>query len=137
MPLSKIRVNEEEESIRLDMQKLPDKIRAQAFSETGTKIRDPDTYAVLNYSLVTGLHHFYLGKYVRGIFEITAFLTSLYMIFRGGAEVDGHTLMFLGIAIVGILIVVELIELFRAQIVVQNFNNQVSRKILNKYIDSL
>jgi len=137
VPLSKLKVNNEEESIRLEMQELPDEIRGQAYSEIGTKLRDPDTYAVLNFSLVTGLHHFYLGKFIRGILEFTAFLIGLYMILRGGTEVNGYVLMFLGIAIVGILVVVELMELFRAQVVVQDFNNRVSRKILDKYHASL
>lgn len=135
MTLSKLKVDAEEESIRLAIRQLPDEIRAQVFTEVGTRLRDPDTYAVLNWALVTGLHHFYLGKYVRGISELTAFLLGIYMIFRGGTEVDGHVLMFVGIAIVAVLIVVELMELFRAQIVVQDFNNRVSREILDKYQD--
>lgn len=136
MLLSKLKVNHEQESIRIEMQKLPDEIRARAFSEIGDKLRDPDTYAVLNYALVTGLHHFYLGKFVRGTLELAAFLTGLYMIFRGGTEVNGYLLMYLGIVIVGILVVVELVELFRSQIVVQDFNNRVSRKVLDKYLGS-
>lgn len=133
MPLNKLKVNAEEESIRLAIRELPDEIRAQVFAEVGTGLRDPDTYALLNWTLMAGLHHLYLGKYFRFISELGGFLLGLYMIFRGGTEVDGHVLMFLGIAIIAVLVVVEWVELFRAQIVVQDFNNRASRDILRKY----
>ena len=133
MPLNQLKVDQEEEAIRLAIRDLPDEIRARVFSEIGSKIRDPDTYAVLNYTLMAGLHHFYLGQYLRAISEAICFLIGVYLIYYGGTTVDGHMLMYLGIVIVAVLLVIELVGLFRAQIIVQNFNNRESRRILNKY----
>lgn len=128
--LDKTTVNQEEEAIRLAIREFPDETRARIYADITASLRDPDTYAVLNYSLVAGLHHFYLGKYLRGVLEFAGFLLGVYLIYRGGVEAGGHMIMYFGIALVAVLIVVELMELFRAQIVVQDYNNRISRQVL-------
>jgi len=131
--LNKKQVDAEEEAIRQEIRALPDNMRVKVFSEANEKIRDPDTYAALNYGLIAGLHHFYLGKYWRAFLEAILFLIGVYLIYYGGTTKNGHFLMYFGIAITVALVVLELVALFRAQIIVQDFNNQKTRAILKKY----
>lgn len=134
--LNKKQVDAEEEAIRHEIRALPDDTRAKVFSEVNEKIRDPDTYATLNYGLIAGFHHFYLGKYWRAVLEAILFLTGVYLIYYGGTIKNGHFLMFFGIAVTVALVVLELVALFRAQIIVQDFNNQKTRGILKNYSNS-
>ena len=43
------------------------------------RIKDPDTYATLNYFLAGGLHHFYLGNYIFGGINFVLTLTGIIM----------------------------------------------------------
>ena len=60
--LDKNAVDNEEEALRSEINHLPDELRAQFYNEVKNKIKDPDTYAALNWFFICGLHHFYLGK---------------------------------------------------------------------------
>lgn len=53
-------VEAEEERLRARARALPDRERAAFHREATRALRDPDTYGVLNWFLVVGLHHFYL-----------------------------------------------------------------------------
>ena len=64
---SKEAVQEEEERLRKLVRELPDDKRLQFFQQVETDLKDPDTYATLNFLFIAGLHHFYLGKWFRGL----------------------------------------------------------------------
>ncbi|MEE4245151.1 MAG: hypothetical protein V2I33_07055 [Kangiellaceae bacterium] len=124
--LNKETVDNAEESIRQAIAQLPDERRAKIFSESKKQIKDPDTYAALNYGLMAGLHHMYLGKYVRALAEIVIFILGVYLL----VNEQGFAI---GLAIVITITAIELYELFRAQIIVQDHNNQVLKAALEKH----
>ena len=68
--LDQHRVNAEEETLRQRVRDLPDAARARFYSEAGERLRDPDTYAVLNFSLICGIHQLYLRRYALWLFEL-------------------------------------------------------------------
>lgn len=110
-----------EERIRKWVRELPDDKRLQFFKQAEQELKDPDTYAVLNYLFIAGLHHFYLGKWLRGSINLSIFIT-------------GAVLLFTQFTAAGLLLligatVIELKDLFYSQLVVQDYNNGVMEKI--------
>jgi TM2 domain-containing membrane protein YozV len=118
---SKETIQVDEERIRKWVRELPDDKRLQFFQQTEQALKDPDTYAVLNYLFIAGLHHFYLGKWLRGCINLSVFIT-------------GAVLLFMHFTAAGLLLltgitVIELKDLFYSQLVVQDYNNEAMEKI--------
>ena len=114
-------LRDEEESLRQVIRQLSPQQRKEYYRLEGKLIRDPDTYAVLNYLFFGGFHHFYLGKIWRGILNILITLSALVALI---------VMPPVGIAILVIITIVELFQLFRAQEIVHAHNNQVMRELL-------
>ena len=117
-------VNKEEEAIRINIQNLSNEDRKILYSEVKTKIKDPDTYATLNWFFITGIHHFYLGKWIKGILDLVIFIIGIILIILGYSE--------MGIFLIIFISIVELYALFRSQIIIQDWNNQVHQKALQR-----
>ena len=114
-------IQEDEERIRQLVRALPDEKRLRFFKQAEQELKDPDTYAALNYLFVAGLHHFYLGKSVRGTINLGIFIAGAVMLFTGLASA--------GLLLIIAITVVELRDLFNSQSVVQDYNNEVMEKI--------
>lgn len=114
-------IQEEEERIRKLVRELPDEKRLLFFYQAEKNLKDPDTYATLNFLFVAGLHHFYLGQWGRGSINLFIFLAGVVFLFAGQVVI--------GIGLLIAISVVELKALFAAQIVVQDYNNAVMERI--------
>lgn len=115
-------VEQQEELIRQRVRELSDADRKAYFSRVKKELKDPDTYAVLNWFFLAGLHHMYLGEYVRGATNLVLMVVAVLLMFTA--------LLPLGILIVVVILVLELMALFRAQTVVANHNNQIAEAAL-------
>ncbi len=120
-------LQEDEERLRKLVRELPDEQRLLFFKQTERKLRDPDTYATLNYLFIAGLHHFYLGKWIRGLINLSIFLF-------------GVMLLFTALAVVGVLLliaitVVEFKALFKSQAIIQEYNNDVMQAVYHEIIN--
>jgi TM2 domain-containing membrane protein YozV len=122
--LTSEQVLEAEERLRKCVRALPDDKRLVFFKEAEQRLKDPDTYATLNYLFIAGLHHFYLGKWVRGLFNIIVFLAGVVMLFT--------PLTIIGILFIAAITVVELYALFKSQVIVQAHNNRIMEQIYRK-----
>jgi TM2 domain-containing membrane protein YozV len=91
------------------------------FKESDKKLKDPDTYAALNYIFIAGLHHFYLGKWQRGLLNIVVFWTGIICLFNGYTSI--------GVIIITAITILELYELFQSEIIVKEHNNSVMEQI--------
>lgn len=118
-------VDAEEETLRQAIRELSDDQRREFYSRAGKGVKDPDTYAVLNWFFVTGLHHFYLGRWQRGLIDIGALIIAI------GCFLVG--LIWFGVILLVVVYSWELWELFRSQIIVQDWNNRLYRKLLLQY----
>lgn len=117
---------EEEERIRKLVRELPDEKRLLFFQQAEKNLKDPDTYATLNFLFVAGLHHFYLGQWVRGSINLFIFLAGVVFLFSGQVAI--------GIVLLIAISMVELRALFAAQTVVQDYNNAVMERIYRAVI---
>jgi len=118
-------VDEEEEAIRIWIQTLSDNNRVLFYKKVKTKIKDPDTYAALNWFFICGIHHFYLQKWLMGFIDLSIFTLGIALLILGYTEI-GTLLMI-------ILSSIELWALFRSQIIIQDWNNKVYKTILNEF----
>ncbi len=122
--LRKDEVEAEEESLRRVIRGLSDDQRSEFYRHAGKAVKDPDTYAALNWLFIVGLHHFYLGRWGRGMVDIVALLVAI------GCFVSGY--VWTG---AGLLLVVwscEVWALFRSQTIVQDWNNRLYRSLLHR-----
>lgn len=115
-------VDEQTEQIRRQVRELSDEKRKLYYQLLDKRLKDPDTYATLNYIFIAGLHHFYIGKWQLGLLNISAFGGGVALIVVGLVE--------LGIAAIVGIAIFELYELFRSQIIIQAHNNHISMATL-------
>ncbi|MBY0475893.1 MAG: TM2 domain-containing protein [Nitrosomonas sp.] len=119
-------IQDEEERIRRLVRELPDNKRLQFFQQVEKDLKDPDTYATLNFLFIAGLHHFYLGKWFRGLVNFSIFLLGVILLFTPA--------VIIGVFLLLAITIIELMALFNAQIVVQEYNNGVMEKIYREFI---
>jgi TM2 domain-containing membrane protein YozV len=117
-------VDAQEEAIRLRVRELSDTKRKEYFHRFKKEVKDPDTYAGLNWLFVAGLHHFYLGRIGMGLLDLGVFASGVALLFT--------PLFILGIILIMGITIVELWALFRAQVIAQDFNNQLALRILRE-----
>ena len=118
---SKEEVEAKEETIRKLVRELSDNNRLMFFKKSEKKLKDPDTYAALNYIFIAGLHHFYLGKWARGLLNIVVFWSGVILLFTDYTSI--------GVIIVIAISLLEFYELFKSQTIVQEHNNGVMEQI--------
>ncbi|MDX1391363.1 MAG: TM2 domain-containing protein, partial [Rheinheimera sp.] len=99
--------------------------RQAFYQQLSRELRDPDTYATLNWCFLAGLHHFYLRQWARGAVNLAVFIAGVILLFSVAS--------WLGLVLIVAISVVELWALFRAQIIIQNWNNQIMRRLLAHY----
>ena len=103
---------------------LPEQQRRRYHQLCHQRLKDPDTYAVLNWFFIAGLHHFYLGKIRRGAVNLA--IMAL-----------GVTLMTLGELVFGALaltavFLIELPALLRSQTIVAAHNVRIAEVALEE-----
>ncbi len=121
-----IELNEEEDKLRSMVTALPPEKRKHYYILEDRQIKDPDTYAVLNYFFLGGLHHLYLKRYIIGTLYLITTLFGLYRLLTGFA--DGWLILLL-------IFIIELPQLFRSQLIVMKYNNDVMKRILEQISD--
>ena len=123
MFLSKQALVEEEEVIRLKVRQLSDEQKKHYHRLALKSIKDPDTYAVLNWCFIAGFHHFYLRKFVRGAVNSSLFILGLLLLFSVEPP-------WIGLGIYGLIFLLELPQLLNAQNIIHQYNNQVMQACL-------
>lgn len=110
----------EADDLRSRITALPDERRVEFYRREQALIKDPDTYAVLNYFLF-GLHHFYLGRWLWGTFNLLLFAVGVITFAAGG------------FLLIILLLLLELPQLFFSQRIVFSHNNRVTRRLLEEF----
>ena len=128
MLLKQNEIDAREEELRLKVRELPDEKRKAFYERAEDKLKDPDTFAVLNYLFIAGLHHFYLRRWVRGLINLAVFGGGIYLMYLGQWKN--------GFIVIGIITVLEFYALFRSQVIVKHYNNRISEDILDSIENS-
>ncbi len=117
-------LEEREEALRDRVRGLPEEGRRVYFRRLQQQVRDPDTYAVLNYLAPTGLHHFYLGRWGRGALNLGVFTLGFVLLLAGLPAAGGLVIL--------AVLAVELPQLFRSQTIVAEHNLALQERLLQE-----
>ena len=123
--MDEVTLRQEEERLRAQISKLTAEQKKQYYALEVNQVKDPDTYAALNWAFVAGLHHFYLGKIRRGLFNLIFMLVGGLLFFSKVLPIAG------GVMILFIFLL-ELPQLFNSQKIIHQYNNDVMKRLLNQ-----
>lgn len=115
-------LEKQEELLRSQVNSLPEHQKKEFYERQSKSLKDPDTYATLNWFFLGGFHHCYLGKYALFALELILLVVSIV------GFVLGHPSAFL---ILALLIIYELPQLFFSQKIARQHNYQLSCEIFN------
>ena len=118
-------LRQQEEQLRLQIAALNPEQKKQYYALEVAQVKDPDTYATLNWAFLSGLHHFYLGKWQRGLF-------NLVMMLSGGLLYFSALFPLLGGVMILLVLIIELPQLFKSQQIVHRYNNQLMQRLLSE-----
>ena len=114
-------LSDREEHLREQIRQFSDEQRKHYYRLERQQLKDPDTYAVLNYSFIAGLHHFYLGRSNRGLINIALMVVGLLLL---------PLFAPLGVILLVTVFIVELPQLFKSQRIVYAHNLDLMDDIL-------
>lgn len=119
-------LQQEESQLREQVSCLSVAQKRQYYSQELHHIKDPDTYAALNWAFLAGLHHFYMGKWQRGLFNLLLMLIGI------AFYVSGDFSMF-GLMLLSVIVILELPQLFNSQNIIYHHNNRLMRRLLQQF----
>jgi hypothetical protein len=121
-------LEEKEELLRKQVAELSSEERKIFYQKQSEQLKDPDTYATLNYLFLGGFHHLYLEKYLWFFGELLALILSLFLIFSGEN---------FGFCILIAIAIIELPQLFFSQKIARAHNYKLSCALLEKIKNKL
>ncbi len=113
----------DENKLREQISRLTIEQKRQYYSLEVENLKDPDTYSILHWFFITGLHHFYLGNWQRGIINVV--LLSL-----GCLLIINDPFAFVGAGLIALTFVIELPQLFNRKNIIHAYNNRLMRELL-------
>lgn len=122
----KIQLRIEENQLREQIAALSVEQKRQYYAQELKYIKDPDTYAALNWAFVAGLHHFYIGKWQRG-------LINLALIFSGALLYIYGAFTLFGAGLIAFVFIIELPQLFNSEKIIYHYNNQLMKNLLKQF----
>ncbi len=120
-PLEQLEKNEEQ--LRKQVNSLPEEKKKEFYRLQSKTLKDPDTYATLNWFCIGGLHHCYLGKYTLFMIELILLTISI-----SGLYLGYPTSLYLLL----LLLIYELPHLFFSQKIARQHNYDLSCKIFDE-----
>lgn len=114
-------VQADEEQIRRQLRSLTAEQRLAFYKVYTPHLKDPDTYASLNWLFIAGAHHFYLGKWLLGCLDFGIMALGIFMLF---------VLPTVGLSLIVLVTVIEVPALFRSQTIVAHYNNRLALRTL-------
>jgi hypothetical protein len=115
-------LEEKEDLLRQEVNKLSDDKKKAYYKALSHSLKDPDTYASINYFFIGGFHHFYLGKYKIFAIEFTLLVMSI----LGFIFVHQYA-----IYLILLIAVYELPQLFFSQKIARQYNYDLSLQLYN------
>ena len=120
-PIEQLEKNED--LLRSQVNSLPDDQKKEFYKRQSRRLKDPDTYATLNWFFLGGFHHCYLGKYSLFALELTLLTVSIVGLILGHSS---------ALLILALLVIYELPQLFFSQKIARQHNYKLSCEIFNE-----
>ncbi|GAB2658456.1 hypothetical protein [Vibrio panuliri] len=110
-------LEQKEEELRKRVNALPEAQKKAFYARQTKELKDPDTYASLNWFFLGGIHHCYLGKYSLFAIEFVLLIVSVIGLIMGNMY---------ALIIIGLLVIYELPQLFYSQRIARQHNYNLS-----------
>lgn len=120
-PIEQLEKNED--LLRSQVNSLPDDQKKEFYKRQSKRLKDPDTYATLNWFFLGGFHHCYLGKYSLFALELSLLTVSIVGLILGHSS---------ALLILALLVIYELPQLFFSQKIARQHNYKLSCEIFNE-----
>jgi hypothetical protein len=118
-------LNLEENEIREQIRALPDDARRRYLMLESRALKSARRYRWLNLLFFTGLNHFYLQRWLRGLLALLTFAGSMTLLLSDGLALYG------GLVLVT-LVIVEIPQMLNARHLVHSCNNRIMQRCLNR-----
>jgi len=118
-------LNLEENELREQIRALPGPVRRRYLELESRSLKRTDRYRLLNLLFFTGVHHFYLRRWIRGLLNLLAFLAGISL-------VANDDLALYGVLLLVALLIVEIPQMLNARHLVHNCNNRIMQKCLTR-----
>lgn len=118
-------LNLEENELREQIRALPEETRRRYLALESRALKSTRRYRWLNLLFFTGLNHFYLQRWLRGLFNLLAFVGSIALLLTDEMAVYGGLLLFT-------LLIVEIPQMLNAGHLVHSCNNRIMQRCLNR-----
>ena len=118
-------LRQEEEQLREQITQLNSEQKKSYYALEVAQVKDPDTYAALNWAFLAGLHHFYLGKWQRGLLNLVLMLIGVLFYLSQLPPL-------LGAGVILLVFIIELPQLFNSQQIIHQYNNDVMKRLLKQ-----
>ena len=118
-------LRQEEEQLREQITQLNSEQKKSYYALEVAQVKDPDTYAALNWAFLAGLHHFYLGKWQRGLLNLVLMLVGVLFYLSQLPPL-------LGAGVILLVFIIELPQLFNSQQIIHQYNNDVMKRLLKQ-----
>lgn len=116
-------LNLEEHELREQIRSLPDNQRQYYMTLESAGLKSPDRYLLLNRLFPLGLHHFYLGRWGRGV--VNGGLTAI-----GLTLLLGTDQLVYGLMLLAAMVFIEIPQLLNARHLVHSRNNRIMARCL-------
>lgn len=118
-------LNLEENELREQIRALPDDVRKCYLELESRSLKSTSRYQWLNLLFFTGLNHFYLHRWLRGLLAVAAFAGGLALVLTDGLALYG------GLILVTLLIA-EIPQMLNARHLVHSYNNRIMQRCLDR-----
>ena len=120
--LDKEQLRLEEDRLREQVAALSVEQKKQYYAQELQHIKDPDT----NWAFIAGFHHFYIGKWQRGLTNLALMLLGVLLYISG-------IFTLVGIALILFVFIIELPQLFNSENIICSYNNQLMKRLLKQF----
>lgn len=118
-------LNLEESELREQIRALPDDARRRYLAMESRALKSARQYRWLNLLFFVGLNHFYLQRWLRGLFNMLVFITSVGLLLTGELALYGSLLL-------ATLLIIEIPQMLNARHLVHSSNNRIMQRCLNR-----
>jgi len=126
LELNKEELHREENQLREQVASLSVNQKRQYYAQELQQIKDPDTYTALSWIFFSGLHHFYLGKWQRGLINLAFVCAGLFFYLSGIYTVFGT-------ALITLIFIIELPQIFKDKNIIHRYNNKLMKELLQQF----
>lgn len=118
-------LNLEENELREQIRALPEETRRRYLVLESRALKDARTYQWLNLLFFTGVNHFYLQRWLRGLLNLLVFAGGIGLVLSHGMALYGGLVLFT-------LLIAEIPQILNARHLVHSCNNRIMQRCLDR-----